>query len=46
MPSLTTINNLVIIMAVENGPPLVFKQKTQDHIPGLAKAIQYYKEQK
>lgn len=42
----TPINNLVIIMAVENAQPLLFKQQTQDHIPGLVKAIQYYKEQK
>ena len=42
----TPINNLVIIMAVEDEQPLIFKQKTQDHIPGLVKAIQYYKEQK
>jgi genome maintenance exonuclease 1 len=42
----TPINNLVIIMAVENEQPLIFKQQTQDHIPGLVKAIQYYKEQK
>jgi ATP-dependent exoDNAse (exonuclease V) beta subunit len=42
----TPINNLVIIMAVEDEQPLVFKQQTQDHIPGLVKAIQYYKEQK
>jgi genome maintenance exonuclease 1 len=40
------INNLVIIMAVEDEQPLLFKQQTQDHIPGLVKAIQYYKEQK
>ena len=40
------INNLVIIMAVEDEQPLVFKQQTQDHIPGLVKAIQYYKDQK
>ena len=38
------INNLVIIMAVEDRPPLVFKQKTGDHIQGLVKAIQYYKD--
>jgi genome maintenance exonuclease 1 len=37
------INNLVIIMAVEDEQPLIFKQQTQDHIPGLVKAIQYYK---
>ena len=40
------INNLVIAMAVENGPPLIFKQKTEDHIPGLVRAIKFYKEQK
>lgn len=40
------INDIVIIMAVEDDQPLVFKQKTSDHIPGLVKAIQYYKEQK
>jgi genome maintenance exonuclease 1 len=40
------INNLVIVMAVENSVPLIFKQQTSDHIPGLVRAIQYYKEQK
>lgn len=40
------INNLVIIMAVEHHQPLIFKQKTKDHIEGLVKAIKYYKEQK
>jgi genome maintenance exonuclease 1 len=42
----TPINNLVIIMAVEDDQPLLFKQKTQDHINGLVKAIKYYKDQK
>jgi hypothetical protein len=42
----TPIDNLVIIMAVENEAPLLFQQKTEDHIPGLVKAIQFYKEQK
>jgi len=42
----TPIDDIVIIMAVENDQPLVFKQKTSDHIHGLVKAIQYYKEQK
>lgn len=42
----TPINNIVIIMAVEDDQPLVFKQKTQDHIHGLVKAINFYKEQK
>lgn len=37
------INNLVIIMAVEDEQPLLFKQKTQDHIHGLVKAINFYK---
>jgi genome maintenance exonuclease 1 len=37
-----SIHSLVIIMAVEDGPPLVFKQRTRDHINGLIKAIQYY----
>ena len=40
------INNLVIIMAVENSQPLIFKQKTEDHINGLVKAIQFYKDMK
>jgi genome maintenance exonuclease 1 len=39
------INNLVIIMAVENEQPLLFKQKTSDHIDGLVKAIQFYNNQ-
>ena len=42
----TPIDNLVIIMAVEDEQPLLFQQKTEDHIPGLVKAIKYYKEQK
>jgi len=40
------IDNLVIIMAVEDEQPLLFQQKTEDHIPGLVKAIKFYKEQK
>lgn len=40
------INNLVIIMAVENEQPLVFEQQTKDHINGLVKAINFYKEQR
>jgi genome maintenance exonuclease 1 len=39
------IHQLVIIMAVEHHQPLVFIQKTEDHIEGLVKAIQYYKNQ-
>jgi ATP-dependent exoDNAse (exonuclease V) beta subunit len=37
------INNLVVIMAVENESPLIFKQKTRNHIEGLAAAIDYYR---
>lgn len=37
------INNLVVIMAVEHGRPIIFKQKTEDHIEGLVQAIDYYK---
>lgn len=40
------IHQLVIIMAVENHQPIVFIQKTEDHIEGLVKAIQYYKDKK
>jgi hypothetical protein len=40
----TPIDNLVIIMAVEDDVPLLFQQKTADHIHGLVKAINYYKE--
>lgn len=41
----TPIDDIVIIMAVEDEQPLLFKQKTQDHIHGLVKAIQFYKGQ-
>jgi genome maintenance exonuclease 1 len=37
------INNLVIIMAVENEQPIIFKEKTEDHLQGLIDAIQFYK---
>ena len=40
------IHNLVIIMAVEDEEPLLFQQKTEDHIHGLVRAINFYKEQK
>ena len=39
------INNLVIIMAVEDEQPLLFQEKTEHHIDGLVKAIQFYKDQ-
>lgn len=38
------IDQLVIIMAVQDNKPLLFKQKTSDHIIGLVKAIKYYNE--
>ena len=42
----TPINKLVVIMAVEDNPPLIFIEKTEDHIEGLVEAIKFYKEQK
>ena len=42
----TPIDQVVIIMAVENSKPLLFIQKTEDHIDGLVEAIQYYKDNK
>lgn len=37
------IDNLVIIMAVADSPPIIFKEKVEDHIEGLVKAIEYYR---
>ena len=37
------IHDLVIVMAVEDNSPIVFKQRTEDHITGLVNAISYYK---
>ena len=37
------IDDIVIIMAVKDSEPMVFKEKVSDHIHGLASAIQYYK---
>jgi genome maintenance exonuclease 1 len=37
------IDDLVVIMAVENEQPLIFKQKTKDHIDGLVGAIEFYR---
>jgi genome maintenance exonuclease 1 len=42
----TPIHNLVIIMAVEDEQPLVFQEKTEDHIEGLVQAIKFYNDQK
>jgi len=39
------INNLVIIMAVSHEKPLIFKEKTSNHIEGLVKAIKFYRDQ-
>ena len=39
------INKLVIIMAVEDKAPLIFIEKTEDHIQGLVDAIKFYREQ-
>jgi genome maintenance exonuclease 1 len=39
------IHDLVIIMAVEDSSPIVFKQKTGDHIKGLVGAIDFYNKQ-
>jgi hypothetical protein len=36
------IDDLIIIMAVDNEQPMIFKEKTQDHIEGLVKAIDFY----
>jgi len=32
-------------MAVEDSSPIVFKQKTEDHINGLVNAIDFYNKQ-
>ena len=37
-----SIHDIVIIMAVENSEPIVFKEKTINHIDGLKAAIQKY----
>jgi genome maintenance exonuclease 1 len=39
------INNLVIIMAVKDSTPIIFKEKTTDHWEGLFGAIKYYRTQ-
>lgn len=38
----TPINDVVIIMAVADSKPLIYKEKVEDHIGGLVQAIQYY----
>lgn len=37
-----SVEQIVILMAVENEKPLVFIEKTVDHIEGLVKAIKFY----
>jgi genome maintenance exonuclease 1 len=37
------VNQIVILMAVENEKPLVFIEKTEDHIHNLVEAINFYK---
>ena len=38
------VDQLVVIMAVENDEPLVFIEKTEDHINTLLEYITFYKE--
>ena len=40
------VDQLVVIMAVENDEPLVFIEKTEDHINTLLEYITFYKENK
>jgi genome maintenance exonuclease 1 len=38
------VNQLVTLMAVDNEKPLIFIEKTEDHIDGLVDAIKFYRE--
>ena len=38
------VNQLVTLMAVDNEKPLIFIEKTEDHIYGLVDAIKFYRE--
>ena len=40
------IDQLVIVMAVENEQPLIFVERTEDHINNLLEHINFYKNQK
>ena len=40
------IHNVVIIMAVEDNQPIIFKERVEDHIDGLVKAIHFYNTKK
>lgn len=37
-----SVDQLVIILAVDNSKPLIFKEKTENHIDGLVRAIDFY----
>jgi genome maintenance exonuclease 1 len=38
------VNQLVTLMAIDNEKPLIFIEKTEDHIDGLVDAIKFYRE--
>jgi genome maintenance exonuclease 1 len=40
------VHQLVTIMAIEDAPPALFIEKTEDHIDGLVNAIKFYREQR
>jgi hypothetical protein len=40
------IDQIVIIMAVDNEEPLVFVEKTADHLDTLMEYIKFYRENK
>jgi hypothetical protein len=40
------IDNLVIIMAVKDSEPVIFKERTENHLDGLVEAIKYYHQNK
>jgi hypothetical protein len=42
----TPIDNLVVIIAVKDSSPIIFQEKTSDHLNGLADVIKYYHQNK
>lgn len=40
------VNQLVTLMAVKDEAPLIFIEKTEDHVDGLVQAIEYYHQNK
>jgi genome maintenance exonuclease 1 len=42
----TPIDNLVIIIAVKDSSPIIFQEKTSDHLDGLVDVIKYYNQNK